>query len=198
MNTKRSTVVFAAIMAATICLSTQSIQAQTRVAIVDVGRIFKSHPEFTQQLELLKKQADDFKASSIQAQQDLVQKAEGLKQFKPGTPDYQSLESQLAQASAAMEVNQRVRVEELMLAEAKLHFDTYNQVNNLIGTYCDSQGIQLVLRYNSDEMNPKDPASVMQRVNGSVIYNKPSTDITDVVIRQLGGVANAAANSNLK
>lgn len=180
-------------MAAVLCFSTQSVQAQTRVAIVDVGRIFKSHPQFTQQLEVLKKRADDFKASSIQAQQDLVQKAEGLKQFQPGSPDYQAKESQLAQESAKMEVAQRATMEELMIAEAKLHFDTYEQVNKMIETYCDSQGIQLVLRYNSEEMDPKDPASVMQRVNGSVIYYKPDTDITDLMIRQVGGVAQSAA-----
>ena len=86
-----------------------------------------------------------------------------------------------------------------MEQEAQLHFNTYAEVNELIGQLAKAQEIQLVLRYNSQEMDPKNPASVMQRVNGSVVYHNANNDITNVIIgriRQLKGTANAGATTN--
>ena len=47
------------------------------------------------------------------------------------------------------------------------------------------QGIQLVLRYNSEQMDPKNPDSIMQRVNGSVVYHDESRDITLAIIQRI-------------
>lgn len=169
--------------------------AQTKVGIVDIGLIFKSHPEFSQHLGTLKQEADTFQRSAVQSQQQLVQKAEVLKQYKPGSTEFKNAETSLAQQSAAMEVEQRDKMRALMVKEAKLHFDTYSEVNEIISQLCEAQGIQLVLRYNSQEMDTKNPASVMQRVNGSVIYHNPGNDITQLIIgriSQLKGTASAA------
>lgn len=185
---------------ATVFFANQSTtQAQTKVAIVDVGLIFKNHPEFSQSLATLKQQAEGFQQTALQAQQALMKKAEVLKQYKPGSAEFKSAESALAQESASMEVDQRDKMRQLMEMEAKLHFDTYAEVNQLIGQLSEAQNIQLVLRYNSQEMDPKNPASVMQRVNGSVVYHNANNDITNVIIgriRQLKGTANAGAPTN--
>ena len=98
-----------------------------------------------------------------------------------------------------MEVEQRDKMRQLMEQEAQLHFNTYAEVNELIGQLAKAQEIQLVLRYNSQEMDPKNPASVMQRVNGSVVYHNANNDITNIIIdriRQQKGTANAGATTN--
>ena len=190
MTTKRRIAVTLAALATCFLLSSVSY-AQTKVAIVDIGKVFKGHPSFTRALDTLKSEADAFKANNIKAQQDLMAKAEGLKSFKPGSPDYAKAESQLAQESATLEVKSRNRMRELMLQEARLHFDTYQQVQSVIEAYCDSQEIQLVLRYNSEKLDPNNAQSVMQKVNSFVVYNQSTNDITDVIIRQLAGQANA-------
>lgn len=169
--------------------------AQTKVGIVDIGKIFKSHPEFSQQLGVLKQEADTFQKSAVAAQQQLVQKAEVLKQYKPGSVEFKKAETGLAQQSAAMEVEQRDKMRALMVKEAQLHFDTYAEVNQIVGQLCEAQGIQLVLRYNSQEMDLKNPASVMQRVNGSVIYHNPGNDITDLIIGRISQMKGTASNT---
>ena len=198
MKNKRWIAAFFACLAITTFANASSSIAQTKVAIVDIGLIFKSHPEFTQRLAALKQEADQFQTAALQQQQQLVQKAEILKQYTPGSPDYKSAETQLAQQSAAMEVEQRDKMRLLMQQEAQLHFQTYTEINNLVSTYCESSGIQLVLRHNSQDMDPKIPATVMQRVNGSVIYHNPGNDITQPIIAriaQLSGNANGAGGS---
>ena len=165
--------------------------AQTKVGIVDIGLIFKSHPKFSQQLGSLKQEAETFQQGAVQSQKQLVQKAEVLKQYKPGSDEFKNAETSLAQQSAAMEVEQRDKMRALMVKEAQLHFATYTEVNDIISQLCEAQGIQLVLRYNSQEMDIKNPATVMQRVNGSVIYHNPGNDITQQIIGRISQLASA-------
>ena len=194
MKNKRWIAAFFVCLAITTFANITTTVAQTKVAIVDIGLIFKSHPQFAQQLALLKQEADQFKASSLEQQKALMGKAEVLKQYEPSSAEFKSAETRLAQESAAMEVDQRDKMRMLMQKEAQLHFNTYAQVNEMISKYCEADGIQLVLRFNSTKMDPKNPASVMQRVNGSVIYHNQQNDITpELVARlsQMNGTANA-------
>jgi Skp family chaperone for outer membrane proteins len=194
VKNQRCIAAFFACLVITVFTNTATTVAQTRVAIVDVGLIFKSHPQFTQQLAALKQAADQFKSASVQQQQGLMQKAEGLKQYQPGSDQFKAIETRLAQESATMEVKQRNKMRTLMQQEAQLHYQTYNQVNSMIQTYCDNTGTQLVLRFNSKQMDANEPNSVMQRVNGSVVFHNPKNDITQQIIARLnqpGGTANA-------
>ena len=196
MKTKRLIAALSVCLAATSFFGTTSATAQTKVAIVDIGVIFKSHASFEQQLAALKTEAEQFKTESLRLQQQLMQKAEVLKQYDPGSQDFKNLETKLAQESASMEVAQRDKMRSLMQQEAQLHFKTYSEVNSIIGEFCESSGIQLVLRYNSQEMDPKSPNSVMQRVNGSVVFHNQQNDITPQIvarISQINGTANAGA-----
>ena len=195
MKNKRWIAVFLAFACLTVVAfaSPSASMAQTKVAIVDVGQIFKSHTQFSQQLAALKQEAEQFKANSLAQQQQLMQKAEVLKGLKPGSDDFKAAESRLASESATMEVEQRNKMRELMQQEAQLHYRTYNEVNSLISQYCDSTGTQLVLRYNSQQMDPNVPGSVMQRVNGSVVFHNKQNDITPQIVARVsqGGTRTA-------
>ena len=192
MNIKRWIAVSVASLAITALFSINAANAQTKVAIVDVGTIFKQHPSFAAQLEALKAQADGFKAQAIKDQQDLAQSAQALQEnLKADSPDFKAKQTELAKRAAAMQVEQNGLMQKLMEREAMLHFETYQQVNALISKYCDERGIQLVLRYNNQKMDLAQPGSVMQRVNSSVIYHDPNNDITQAIIGQLSATANA-------
>jgi Skp family chaperone for outer membrane proteins len=159
--------------------------AQTKVALVDIGQVFKSHPVFAQQLDGLKKEAEQFKVSTQQLQQQLMSKAEVLKSYEPSSAEFRNAETELAKESAAMEVQQRDKMRVLMEREAKLHYDTYMEIKQLISMYCEQTGTKLVLRFNNIEMKPGDAASIMQRVNENIVYNRPGNDITTQIVAQL-------------
>lgn len=195
MNTKRLIAVSFASLAISLSFLSSTSNAQTRVAIVDVGMIFKQHPTFAAELDRLKQEADAFKAASVQAQQSLAQEVEGIKaNFKSDSIDFKNAQTELAQKAAGLQVEQGQKMKVLMEREATLHFQTYQQVKNLIAKYCDDQGVQLVLRYNSQQMDPNQPGSVMQRVNSSVVYHNPVNDITKTILSQVGA---KVADSNL-
>ncbi len=196
MKNKRWIAAFFVCLTITTFANISTTMAQTKVAIVDIGLIFKSHPQFAQSLAGLKQEADQFKSVSLEQQKALMAKAEVLKSYQPSSAEFKAAETKLAQESAGMEVDQRDKMRLLMQKEAQLHFNTYAQVNELISKYCEANGIQLVLRYNSAKMDPKSPASVMQRVNGSVVYHNQQNDITPELIAritQMGGTASAGA-----
>ena len=192
MNIKRWVAVSFASLAITALFSINAANAQTKVAIVDVGAIFKQHTSFAVALEALKGQADGFKAEALKAQQSLAQGAQVLQDLKPDSDDFRAKQTELAQKAAALQVEQNGLMQKLMEKEAMLHYEAYQQVNELISNYCDARGIQLVLRYSNQEMDLAQPGSVMQRVNSSVVYHDANYDITQAIVGQLSVAAKDA------
>ncbi len=180
-----TTTALIALVAVSILGGSSAAQAQTNVALVDIGKIFKSHPVFGQQLEALRGEAEQFKAQTRQMQQALMQEAQGLKEYEPASPEFKAEETRLAQKSAAKEVEQRSKMRDLMKKEAQLHFDTYNEIKGIIAQYAQQEGMKIVMRYNSQEIDPSVPASIMQKVNGSIVFHTNQKDITQEIVGQI-------------
>ena len=181
-----------AILLTTICSISQ---AQTNVAIVDVGQIFKSHPQFDRQLQQLKAEADQFKANSMQLREEMVAKSEQLNAFTPDSEEFKNAETMLAQELAKLEVEQRNAMRKLMQREAKLHFDTYQQVKQTVTDYCAEKGFRLVLRHSTLELDIDNPNSIMQEVNNNIVFFSPGRDITGAIIQKLNGTASLPGNT---
>ena len=196
MNVKRIPIALAIGLTTLAIGLTQSAQAQTRVALVDIGAIFKNHPTFSKSLAELKTQADQFKAETQKLQADFMKRAEQLEFYEKDSQEYRDLESKLARDSAALEVQQRGKMRDLLAREARLHYDTYLEVQKFISDYCQEQGIQLVLRYNAQPMLPNNPNSIMQKVNGNVVYSRDGKDITSIVIERIMQVRSASNPPN--
>ena len=198
MLSKR-TIATSVVLAATACVValgfTQPVLAQTSVALIDIGKVFKSHPVFGQQLQSLKAEAEQFKAETQQLQRDLQAEAQGLQGLEPSSPEFKAEESRLAQKSAAKEVEQRGVMRELMKREARLHFDTYNEVKSVIASHCERAGVRMVLRYNSVAINEDDPAVIMQKVNGSVVFHTNQKDITQDIVTQIAQLKAASRDT---
>ena len=190
VKTKRRIATFLTIFTVTALINLSSVSAQQKVAIVDIPLIFKSHVNFEQQLNALKTEAERFKAESMQAQQSLMQSAKMLEEnFTPGTADFKREETALAQQAAKMEVDQKDTMRGLMQREAQLHYQTYRAIKEVIQQYCERNEIKLVLKFDRGEIDPSNPRSVMQKVNGAVIYYLPQNDITDLVIARVNQIA---------
>ena len=164
-------------------------EAQSSFAIIDVGKVFKAHPTFARELEVLKGEAERFQENAGQLQQQMIAKSEKLHMFTPDSPEYRDFESKLAQELAALEVKQRNEMRSLMVREAQLHYQTYQQVKKVVNEYCAAKNIRLVLRHSELETNVDNPKSVMAGVNKNLVFYTPDIDITGEIIRQIGGVA---------
>ena len=167
---------------------------QAQVCVVDVAKVFESHPGFNDSLENLKQQAEEYKFSLQQRGEALRIESEELNSFKPGSPEYSSLESKLAQAAANLEVERRNKTREFVELEAKLHFETYVQVTQAISSFCEQRGYRVALRFSDLQIEPGNPQSIMQRVNDYVVFHQPRIDITQDIINSLGTSAPQVGN----
>ena len=190
-----TTAAIIALACLTSLLAPAAAQAQTNVALVDIGMIFKSHPVFGQQLEGLRQEAEQFKAQTQQLQQALQQEAQGLREYEPTSQEFKAEETRLAQKSAATEVEQRNKMRDLMKKEAQLHFDTYNEIKSMISDYAQKNGVRMVMRYNSQKIDPAVPASVMRKVNSSIVFHTNQKDITEEVVGQIARTYAASRGS---
>lgn len=188
MRLLKQSVAMLALTCGMLSFSVQAV-AQQNVCVVDVAKIFESHSGFNAQLENLKQQAEEYKLSLQQRGEQLRSQSEGLKQYTVGSPEYNQLETELAQQAAALEVERKNKTRDFIQAEAQMHFDTYVQVTNAIASYCEQKGYRAAVRFNKTQPDRTNAASIMQRVNEYVVFHQPQIDITDSIIQMLGGSA---------
>jgi Skp family chaperone for outer membrane proteins len=164
----------------------QAAMAQTSVAIVDLGVVFEKHAEFQNQLKLLRQEAEGLQKDVMQKRQELQVKMEetsGL--YNPNSPEFKQREKDLALQAAQLDLDAREKVRELTIREANIHYNTYNEVTKYIEEYCTKKEIRLVMRYTGGEMKPSDPDSIMQQINGAVVFYRPEKDITNAIVQSM-------------
>ncbi len=160
--------------------------AQAVVAIIDINRVFEQHPVFDSQLKALQGEAESLQSSVAQQRQKLAAQAEQLQlMYRVGTAEYSEREKSLAMESAKIELEARDRMRDLMRREARLHYDIFGEVSQIIAGWCQETGTHMVLRHSAITVNEKDPESIMTQVNASVIWHRADRDITDLVVQRM-------------
>jgi Skp family chaperone for outer membrane proteins len=170
-----------------------SLQAQTSVALLDMAVVFENHPAFKSRLAQLKQDADGLQTAVLQQRQALIKEQENLRLlYQPGSQEFKDKEKELALKVTQLEIDSNDKMRDLMVQEAKLHFEIYSEVSRLVDEYCNQFDIRLVLRFNSAAVQPDKPESVMQQVNGAIVYYNPNRDITAAIVQRVAQVRGAA------
>ena len=170
-----------------------------KVGLIDMAHVFKNYKKFEALREELKteiEQADreaQAKAAQIKKLQDELKS--GV--FKPGSADYNKVESQLNLAAADFESfrkqNQRVFLEK----EAGLYKTVYLEVAETVALYAKHYKYTLVLRFNRDRIQDAvDAKEILNSMNHQVVYHVAEDDITLSVLKYLNDrYAPASANA---
>jgi len=156
----------------------------TAVAVIDVPYIFKNHLRFKQQIEDIKKDIDAYKDVVTQQQTQLRTETEKLNQFKPGTPEYKTVEENIARMRVNFQLDSAKRQKEFMEQEAKIYFNVYKEIEAAVADFAVRNRIALVLRYSAEDMDPAKRESIMQGINRMVIYQN-RLNITDLILDTL-------------
>jgi hypothetical protein len=144
-------------------------------------------------LAQLKQDADGLQTAVLQQRQALIKEQENLRLlYQPGSQEFKDKEKELALKVTQLEIDSNDKMRDLMVQEAKLHFEIYSEVNRLVDEYCNQFDIRLVLRFNSATVQPDKPESVMQQVNGAIVYYNPNRDITAAIVQRVAQVRGAA------
>jgi Skp family chaperone for outer membrane proteins len=194
----RATVV-AAFLA--VCLLNTAVRAQgaarpsgTSVAVIDLGDVFEKHTKLKAQLDQIKSQIDGFENLVREKKQEIENLAGVLKTLNPGTPDYAAKEKEFASIQADLQIQVRQKSREFLEQEAKIRYDAYQEIQQHVANFCQSYGIQLVIRFNREPIDPTKPQEVQMGLNRPIVYQN-SLDITQHIIDSLNPATGASTQN---
>lgn len=196
----KSTIIKSVILAvAIVACGAQSATAQDqagRVAILDVAKVFKLNKSFDSKVTAIKAEADRLK-TSITAEQDRIKAAAAdLRNMQAGE-DRNNLEYQLEQQLTKLRTQTRQQEAALLNREARVYFETYGEMQTVVSEMATQYGLSLVLRFDSEEIDPNNRNEVIKGVNRAVVFHR-KLDLTTLVSDALNARMAAAGGPNIK
>jgi Skp family chaperone for outer membrane proteins len=164
----------------------------TVVAVVDVSVIFENHAGFKNAMEQMKQEVQQYEEEVRVRSQALSKERDEMMQFSPGSPEYEKRERALADKAAKLQVDTQMKKKEFLQRESKVYYQVYQEVSNAVREFAEMKGIDLVLRYNGEEMKPDDRTSVLQGVNRALVYQR-NLDITREILDRLNRAPRVSA-----
>jgi len=162
------------------------------VALIDINFVFSKHERFKQRGEVLAKKIQGLQKELAEKEQQILKQRERLKDFAPGSPDYKRLEEEIAREISDHQVTKQLKQKETREEEARILYETYEEIVAEIRRLAARSGCTLVLRFDSQEIDQRNPAAVQAGVNRMVIYHGADMDMTPYVVEALN--ASAAAS----
>jgi Skp family chaperone for outer membrane proteins len=160
------------------------------VVVIDIANVFKSHNRFNATMLDIKNDIEQFEAYVRKKQTDFKALGETLATYKAGTQEYRQKEEELARLQSDLQVEVALKRKEFLQQEARVYYRVYQEIEQEVGIFAQRNRINLVLRYNRDEMKEDDRQSVLQGVNKAVVYQY-GLDITEPILKQLNGSTTA-------
>ena len=173
------------IVAAVVALSASVVSAQETggVAILDVAKVFKENTGFTSKVEAIKKRADQLK-KQITAEQDRIKtEVLQLRGMEAG-PKRNQMEADLEQQHTHLRTTTRQTESELLNQEARVYFETYQEMQAVVKAMAKEYGLSLVLRFDSESIDPNNRNEVIKGVNRAVVFHR-QLDLTKLVSEEL-------------
>ncbi len=164
---------------------TASAEDYHRVAVVDVAYIFKNHPGIKAQVSKVESELKAYDAELTKKRQELQDAAAQLKTLKVGTAAYSQQEELVASMESKLRLDMNRKRKELGDAEAKIYFENYQRIASGVKFLAQHYKINLVLRYNSEEMDRDQGDTVIRGVMKSVVYHDDALDMTKGVMQYL-------------
>ena len=165
------------------------------VAVLDVAKVFKANPVFEQKMASIKAEADSLKAQIQQEQEGIRARAQQVSQYEIGTAERNQMEAKIEQDNAALRTKARQAETDLLTRESQIYYSTYQEMQTAVAKIAQQYGISLVLRFDSEEIDPTNRGEVIKGVNRAVVYHH-KLDLTNMVIKALNPqAANAGGNT---
>lgn len=170
------------------------------IAVVDVSYVFKNFSQFKNAMEGMKTDIQQAEAKLKTEGQSLEAMAEKAKTYQPSSAEFKQLDEEVARKKADLSIKMSRIRKDFQEREAKVYYETYTQVRNMVQYYAQQNNIGLVLRFNGDQINPNNPKAVLSGIN-QLVVSQNNIDITPDVLALLngggapGGVAPAASRA---
>jgi Skp family chaperone for outer membrane proteins len=161
------------------------------MAVVDIGYIFKEHKRFKMERDAMKRDVEAAESALREEAQKIQKLQERLEQLKPGTPDFKSLDEELAKQKADFNLRATKQKKEFLDREASIYYKTHLEVDEAVAQFAQRHNIGLVLRFNGDKPDPNIREDVLRAINRPVVYQN-NIDITPDILQHLNRIPGVA------
>ena len=164
-----------------------------RVAVVDVGEIFKKHKKFKEKMDKMKEEVLAAENKLKQERDQIASRVEQLKGLNVGTPDYRKLEAEVAKAQGDFNVNAQLQKKDFMEREAKVYLEVYQEIEANVKAFAQHYQIDIVHRFDGEPIDPTDRNRILGGITKPIVYYSNSIDITKAIIKMIDPSADAVA-----
>ena len=182
-STSFKPVIFVVAVVVAFGASVVSAQETGGVAILDVAKVFKENASFGDEMRKLKAEADQLKYEIAKEQDRIKTEVMKLRDMEAG-PKRNRMEADLEQLHTRLRTTARQTESELLSREARVYFDTYREMQAVVEALAKEYGLSLVLRFDSEKIDPNNQKSVQKGLNRAVVYHS-KLDLTKMVSQQL-------------
>lgn len=152
-----------------------------RIAVVDIGQVFKKYDKFTQLMDRLKSEVEGKEQELRKQEQEIQVLAEQIKAMKdPG--DQERVAKEANDKKFNFERNRQKYRDELVQQEAEVYKTCYKELTDLLKQYSAENGIHLVMRVQEESDNPQ---AILQTINRQIVYSHQNLDLTTVMAEGL-------------
>ena len=102
-----------------------------------------------------------------------------------GTPDYQALDEDITRSKANLAVTVQRQRNDFLQREAQIYNTVYQEILQATDYFCKQNSVDLVMRFNGDQVDPQHPESVLTFINRPVVWYQPGVDITPIILKDL-------------
>jgi Skp family chaperone for outer membrane proteins len=156
-----------------------------RIALLDMGKIYKNYTRLNAWTEEFNADYQRFVTQKKGERDAIVRLEERLQEFRRGTPDYKSLEEEIARRKADFTVKGQIQQKEFQQREAKIVYNAYQEVLQVTQNFCRQNRIDIVFQFKSDGIDPEQVDSVGAFISKQVVWSDPGLDITNQILREL-------------
>ena len=155
------------------------------IALLDVSHIFKKHARLKAMMDEMKQDVSRAETWVKNENDALTKLKERLKDFRPGSPEYKSLEETVAKRHSELAIKIQQQKREFLQREAKIYYNVYQEIQQEVNYYCAAKGVAVVLRFSREPAEVDRPDSVLAYINKPVVTYAKDLDITDLILSQL-------------
>lgn len=156
----------------------------TSVAVIDIGFIFKNATLFKRAMDDVEKDTENFNKSLEQRKATLQAKLDRLRGLPQGDPQFRALEEEIANENTQVRLDVARHKKDRLEREAKIYYNAYQDIDRTVRAFVDRHGIDLVLRFNSEQMDPAKPDSVLSGINRFVVFQR-NINITQNILEDM-------------
>ncbi|HET6883623.1 MAG TPA: OmpH family outer membrane protein [Pirellulales bacterium] len=156
----------------------------TRVAMLDLARIFSNYDKFKRQSDELRREVEQAERQLKTRKAELQAAADSLGTLPKESSQAKKLQEQIAHDTAEITAHVAEQKRHFFEKEAAIYYECYREVMAEVERYAKERGINLVMRFNGDPFDPADPQAIQKELNKAVLY-QDGIDITDEILHSV-------------